>query len=390
MNWFKYFDETESRNDTFSIKWRGYENTDIIPLTVADMDLPTAPAIVEAMTMRVGHPMYGYSLRTFDPKYNDSILSWWKKRRNIDLKTNWIIYTPGIISAITYAIIEFSNEGDGVVIQTPVYDMFKKTINILERKVVDNPLVFDGENYSIDFLDLEEKLKIAKLMILCSPHNPLGICWSKSDLEKVYALCMKYNVLLISDEAHSDLIYNKEDFISLLEIDKFDYKNIIITTSIGKTFNCSGLQIANNIIPDIEIRKRFKHTVYWKFHAVMSSQMANAAVVSAYNEGEEYLDNLVEYLKRNRDYINNFIVNKLPNIKWSNPSATYLGWIDCSCLGLKGRELEKFMLESAKIKINPGDNYGDDSGQFIRLNFAMKYEIIVEVMDRIYKAVSSL
>jgi len=369
IDWTKYFDQTKSREGTYSYKWVDYEKTDIIPLTVADMDLPTLPEVTEAIKRRADHNIYGYSMRSKNPNYKKSLITWYNRRYGINIDESSIFFTPGILSMLTYAIHAFTEAGDNILIQTPVYDQFANVIKHSDRNVVESKLVNNGK-WEIDFLDFEEKIKKSKMFILCSPHNPLGIVWDRKTLDKLVEIASKYDCMIFSDEAHSDLVYDKK-FTSLIE---YNHK-IIVATTIGKPFNCSGLVIANAIIKDESIRKQFVSVAYGKFHGMMANVLSVDAMIAAYNYGDEYLDNLLLYLKRNRDYMDD-VISSLNGVSWIKPEATYLAWIKFDFDKPEERLLK------AGLKVNPGSNYGDVE-HCIRLNYAIPFELLKVVMDRI-------
>ena len=357
------FNKIINRNNTKSLKYDFAKERnmpeDLLPLWVADMDFQTSPEIIEALNKAVSHGIYGYS--EGKEEYFDAVYNWYNDNFNWQVKKEWLIKTPGVVFAIVLAINALTNEGDSVLIQNPVYYPFTEVIIDNNRKLVNNSLVRNGKKYEIDFEDFEKKIieNNVKLFILCSPHNPVGRVWKKWELEKIGDICLKHNVKIVSDEIHSDFVYPENKHIVFSSLDE-KYQNITITcTAPTKTFNLAGLQISNIFIPNLEIRKK----VLKQLDRVGYSQvnlMGLVACEAAYKYGRQWLNELKEYLLDNLNFLRDYLETNIPQIKLIEPEGTYLIWLDCSALGLEDKELEKFIVEKAKLWLDSGYIFGKE------------------------------
>lgn len=389
---FNNFNEKVNRKGTDSRKWNiegmlemaEYADKDSIPMWVADMDFKAPDFIIDKLKKRTEEGVYGYNIPS--KNYYDSIKYWQKKRNNWDIDTDWIVCNSGVVSAICYSIKAFTTENQGIIIQNPVYPPFKGAIEINKRKIINNKLKFNGEEYSIDFNDLEEKLKDPnnKMMILCNPHNPIGKVWKKEELEKIVKLCIENEVYLLSDEIHSDLALFNNRFISTGTVNKEILDKLIVFTSISKTFNCAGLKIANTIIPNEKLREKFIEEMYKSWDKPYPNMYGAVALEAAYTkEGEEWLEELKGYLENNYDYLKLFLNENFKNIKCLKSEGTYLAWIDLRNMSLDYKVIKEKLEKEAKIVIDGGEIFGLEGEGFIRLNFACHFDTLKEALDRL-------
>lgn len=387
------FNKIINRNNTKSLKYDFAKERnmpeDLLPLWVADMDFQTSPEIIEALNKAVSHGIYGYS--EGKEEYFDAVYSWYNDNFNWQVKKEWLIKTPGVVFAIVLAINALTNEGDSVLIQNPVYYPFTEVIIDNNRKLVNNSLVRNGKKYEIDFEDFEKKIieNNVKLFILCSPHNPVGRVWKKWELEKIGNICLKHNVKIVSDEIHSDFVYPENKHIVFSSLDE-KYQNITITcTAPTKTFNLAGLQISNIFIPNLEIRKK----VLKQLDKVGYSQvnlMGLVACEAAYKYGRQWLNELKEYLLDNLNFLRDYLETNIPQIKLIEPEGTYLIWLDCSALGFEDKELEKFIVEKAKLWLDSGYIFGKEGEGFQRINIACPRETLKKALEQLKEAVDEI
>ena len=387
------FNKIINRNNTRSLKYDFAKERnmpeDLLPLWVADMDFQTSPEIIEALNTSVSHGIYGYS--EGKEEYFDAVYNWYNDNFNWQVKKEWLIKTPGVVFAIVLAINALTNEGGSVLIQNPVYYPFTEVIIDNNRKLVNNSLVRNGKKYEIDFEDFEKKIKEnnVKLFILCSPHNPVGRVWKKWELEKIGDICLKHNVKIVSDEIHSDFVYPENKHIVFSSLDE-KYQNITITcTAPTKTFNLAGLQISNIFIPNLEIRKK----VLKQLDRVGYSQvnlMGLVACEAAYKYGRQWLNELKEYLLDNLNFLRDYLETNIPQIKLIEPEGTYLIWLDCSALGFEDKELEKFIVEKAKLWLDSGYIFGKEGEGFQRINIACPRETLKKALEQLKEAVDEI
>lgn len=386
------FDEIIERRNTLSKKWNPnfYKDTfngktDLLPLWVADMDFKVAPPILESLSEIINHGVLGYTAP--DKKCYDAIINWNKRRKNADIKKEWIVFTSGVVPAINFIIQTFTKEQDSVLIQTPVYHPFRLSTENNNRKIVENPLINNNGHYEINFEDFEQKIikHNVKLFILCNPHNPVGRVWSKDEIEKMAKICLKHNVLIISDEIHSDLIFKENKFHSFLTLDHKYMENAIVCTAPSKTFNLAGLQTSIIIIPNKVIREKYQHTLA-NVRLENPNTFGIEAIKAGYNKSEQWLEELMGYLDNNRKFIKEYLDKNIPLAKYKLPEGTYLAWIDLNEVLPKDEKIEDFFENKAKVAIDYGYWFGEQGKGFIRLNFACPQQILKEALDRIKNA----
>ena len=384
------FDEVIERRNTDCLKFdfavkRGMPE-DVLPLWVADMDFKTSSIVLDKIKERVEHGIFGYT-ETGD-NYFDALYSWLDKNHNFKIEKRWVVKTPGVVFAIASAIKAFTNEGDAVLIEQPVYYPFSGVIRDNKRRVVSNDLVLTDNKYHIDFDDFEKKIvenKI-KLFVLCNPHNPVGRVWTKDELIKLIDICIKHDVIIFSDEIHADFTYEGYTHIPLINADERIKDYCIIATAPTKTFNLAGLQISNIIIPGEEIRRKFIKDV----DAVGYSEANTIGIVAceaAYRYGQEWYEELKKYLKGNLDFVRDYLERELPQIKLIEPEGTYLIWLDFRGLSLCERELEELIVKKAGLWLDNGAIFGRTGAGFQRINIATNRSVLKEALDRIKAAI---
>lgn len=381
------FDEIIDRKGTNSIKWdtitKKYNQDDLLPMWIADMDFKILPEIMDAVISRARHMTYGYTFP--GEEYFDSIIKWNKKRHGFDVKKEWISVSPGVIPAIKAAIYGFSDVNDKILILTPVYTPFHNSVKEAKRVLITSSLVYDGEKYNIDFDDFENKIKSGvKLFIMSNPHNPLGRVWTKEELKKVADICYKYGVIVLSDEIHSDIIYkNKKHIVfnTVLE----EAKNIsIVCQAPSKTFNIAGLVTSHVIIENENIRKQMQESM-----SSIGIELINifgiAACQAAYTHGEQWVDEMVEYVEGNADFVCQYIREKLPLVKTYKPESTYLMWLDFRAYNLEQEDLMVKLVNEGKVVLSSGTDYGLEGKGFVRLNIGCPRSMLKECIDRMAK-----
>ncbi len=377
------FDRIIDRRNTYSIKYnplaRG-KPADVLPLWVADMDFSIPPCVAEALEERVRHGIFGYSEP--DAEYFAAVNGWFEKRFGWHIEKEWLVVTPGVVNAIYVAVRALTNAGDGIVIQQPVYYPFETSVVQTGRKLLVNELVYKDGTYGIDFEDFENKIKQAKLFILCSPHNPGGRVWTRDELMAMGEICLKHNVLVLSDEIHQDFVYPGHRHLVFAGLDP-RFANIAITcTSPSKTFNLAGLLHANIFTSNKILRDKFKHE-YANCGLSQPGVMGLVSCQAAYESGADWVDELVEYLDGNMRFLQEFLTNNIPKIKFTLPEATYLAWLDCSELGLSTAELNNLITHKAKLWLNDGSSFGAGGKGFQRLNAACPRAVLEEAVRRL-------
>jgi cystathionine beta-lyase len=379
------FDKIINRRGTNSYKWDIISEDNVIPMWVADMDFATAPAIIEALQERVSHGIFGYTL--VPDSYYQSITNWFRTRHNWNIQKDWIIYTSGVIPAISCSIKALTTPGEKVLVQTPVYNCFYSSIKNQGCEVLENKLIREGNTYIIDFDDFEKKCSDEKttVFLLCNPHNPAGRVWSKDELEKLNTICLRHGVKVISDEIHGELIMPGYTFIPFASVSEACAENSVILNSPTKAFNIAGLQIANIICKDSERRRKIDR--YINIYEVCDvNPFGVLALEAAYNNSADWLDQLILYIADNYKYLVDFFKQKLPNIEVLKLEGTYLAWIDITATNLSSEEAYNKLLQG-KVMLNNGTLYGETSGEgYLRLNLACPRQTLKEGLERIVSA----
>lgn len=386
------FNDPIDRNGTHSIKWDYREKLfgkhDILPMWVADMDFESPHAVKQALKKRVEHGIYGYTAESSG--YFKGIINWLAKRHQWTIDKDWLHYTPGVIPALNWSVQTFTEPGDKVIIQPPVYEPFFNAIKRNNREIVENPLELVNNAYQMDLTALENVIDDkTRMLILCSPHNPVGRVWTKEELIQLGEICLKHNVLIVSDEIHFDMVYGDRQHFPLGNLSE-DLKHQTITlTSPGKTFNLQGFQSAYAIIPDQELNERFSQTLRQN-GIFLNNVMSITAVEAAYNHGEAWLDELLPYLEENKEFIHAYSQANLPGIHVVASEGTYLAWLDCRDLGLSQEGLKQFMVEEAGLALNDGMIFGKQGAGFMRLNFGCPRSLLEEGLNRLAHALENL
>ncbi len=387
------FDEVINRKNTNCIKYDSIKTSgkpeNIIPLWVADMDFKSPPAVSEALIKISQHGIFGYS--HIDDTYFKAVFQWYHTRFGWDIQREWLINTPGVVHALATAVRAFTKKGESVLIQTPVYPPFYTSITENHRILVTNQLIYQNGTYQIDFDDFEQQIKQhqVKLFILCSPHNPIGRVWTKQELTKMIEICQKYHVLIISDEIHSDFVYQKGTHHILASLNPIIEQNCIICTAPSKTFNLAGLQISNILIPNPKIREKFS-AVLSANHTGDPNLFGLTACQAAYEHGAEWLDQLLIYLSENICYVRDFLKKQIPQIQFIQPQGTYLLWLDCTALPIAPEQLEDFFIHQAGLWLNDGTMFGENAKGFQRVNIACPRSILEQAMHQLKLAVDRL
>ncbi|MED1203411.1 MalY/PatB family protein [Heyndrickxia acidicola] len=386
------FNESINRLNTASIKWDEVENlfgaADILPMWVADMDFRCPQPVVDALKNRVEQGIYGYTTRP--ASYFDAVIHWMKKRHKWDIEKDWICHAPGVVPALGFIVQAYTNPGDKIIIQPPVYQPFTNVITQNGREVLENPLLFDNGTYKMDYDDLETKAKSgAKMIILSSPHNPVGRVWTKEELTRLGEICIQNNVLVVSDEIHFDLVYKGHIHTPFASIFKEFAMNSIICTAPSKTFNLAGIKASNIIIPNPDLRETYTAKLNQLF-LNSSSTFGIAATEAAYRFGDEWLDQLLDYLQGSRDFLLDYTEKHLNGIKAVKPEGTYLVWLDCRELGMDAKALEAFMQKEAKVAFNEGYIFGSGGEGFTRVNIACPRSVLEEGLRRIAEALRKM
>ncbi|MCR1954949.1 pyridoxal phosphate-dependent aminotransferase [Clostridioides mangenotii] len=391
------FDKVVDRTDTDSVKWDFRTNCspkaqkDGLPLWIADMDFECADPIIKALHHRVDHKIFGYSSNNSD-KYFDALCNWYKRRFYWDIDRKSVVFSPGVVPAIALLVRVLTKPSEGVIIQKPVYYPFTNKIENNDRKVINNSLIYEDGTYKMDYEDLDKKASDPnnKVLILCSPHNPVGRVWSEEELKRVVEICKKHDVWIVADEIHSDLI-RKGVKHTPLQLLCSDYKDKIVTcVAPSKSFNLAGMQLSNIIINNAELRKRYKHEIVATGGVSSPNPFAIVSAIAAYNESEDWLDELNDYLDKNVEFIKEFLLNNIPKAKLIYPEGTYLVWIDLNAFGLNEIDLEDLMFKKANVLLDEGYIFGKEGIGFERINAACPRSILKECLERIKKALDSL
>ncbi len=366
----------------FDLRERIFGKSDVLPMWVADMDFETPDFIREAVMKRASHPIYGYTFREAD--YFEPIIAWMKSHHNWTLQRNEIIFCPGVVPALNFAVLTYTNPGDQIIVQPPVYFPFFGAVSDHERELVYNQLVEDGNTYRINFEQLEEQAKTAKMLILCNPHNPVGRCWTREELERIADICLKNKVLVLSDEIHADLVmtgYQHQVFAALSP----EIADITITTHApSKTFNLAGLATSSVIISNPELRKLFSQMME-KMHLWLGNLFGNIASKAAYSHGEPWRSELIEYVNDNISLVDDYLRENIPAIRMFRPEATYMIWLDFRQFGLDDESLKHKLIHEAGLGFNAGTDFGPGGSGFMRMNVACPRAVVVDALERLRK-----
>ncbi|MCL2348022.1 MAG: pyridoxal phosphate-dependent aminotransferase [Planctomycetaceae bacterium] len=387
------FDRMVDRRNQGSIKWDAMKKAmgdaadDTLVVSTADMDFAMAPEIVETLQQNAGELIYGYTWPTCE--YYDAVLHWMKRRHRWDVEKESIVYVPGIVASLYYFLYALTKPGDGVIIQTPVYAPFRHSVTQTGRRLLANPLVHENGGYVIDFDDLEQKAaqEYTKMLILCSPHNPVGRVWKRWELERIADICLRHGIFVISDEIHFDIVFPPHEQIVFATLSSEVAGRCAICTSPSKSFNIAGLQVSNIMITDGGVRKKFLEASHaCGFHSL--NCFACHACIAAYDRAEPWLDAMLEYVAANDRFVRDELQNFVPSLKISPLEATYLQWMDCTPLGLEPLQLQRLMQKKANVFFEEGTVFGDEGKGFERFNIAYPRSVVEEVVRRVKQAVA--
>ena len=381
------FDKTIDRRATNSYKWDSAPGG-VLPMWVADMDFRTAPAIIDALQKRVAHGIFGYT-RVPDVYY-DAVTSWFSRRHGWDIDREWIIYTSGVVPAVSAVIKALTVPGDKVIVQTPVYNCFFSSIRNNGCEIVSNPLRRTADTYEMDFDALERCAADprAKVMLLCNPHNPAGRVWTPDELTRLGNICLRNGVTVVADEIHCELVYQGFKYTPFASLSDAFLHRSVTCVSPSKAFNIAGLQIANIVAFDNDLRSRIDKAI--NINEVCDvNPFGVAATIAAYNEGEEWLNQLVDYLHGNYEAMAEFCRRELPEFPITRLEGTYLVWMDCSSLGMPSDALEHALLDDARLWLNAGTMYGAEGEGYMRWNIACPRSVMLDGLNRFLNFVRS-
>lgn len=386
-NFDEIIDRINNRSSKYDERKKKFGTEDLIPLWVADMDFKTAQPIIDACKKKAEEGIWGYTSRP--DSYFEAVKEWEKKRNGWDVDPKLMSWSLGVVPAMSAIINIFSKKGDKVMIQTPVYSEFYDITESLEREVVENQFLEKNGVWSIDFDDFEKNVKTCSIFLLCNPHNPLGIVWKEEELKQMAELCIKHDVLIISDEIHSDLIFNGKKHTPTARISKEISEKVITCVSATKSFNLAGLQASTTIFPNLEMKEKFDK--FWNGMDIhRNNAFSSVAMEVAYREGEEWLEQLLDYISGNFEFIKEYCEKNIPKIKPNIPDATYLVWLDCRELEMNNQQLREFMIYKAKIGLNEGCSFGRSLTGFMRLNAACPRGTLEAALKQLKEAVDLL
>ncbi|MBI2865715.1 MAG: pyridoxal phosphate-dependent aminotransferase [Chloroflexi bacterium] len=385
------FDRVIDRRGTCSAKWDGlleaYGDEDVLPMPVADMDFRCPPAVIEALKKRAEHGIFGYANKP--PSYFQAIVDWMLRRHGWQMEKDWLAHSPGVVPGLNLVVLALSHPGDKILVQSPVYYPFFNVIRNNGRQIVDSPLKVDDGRYAMDLEDLEGKFDPrVKMLILCSPNNPTGTVWATEDLIGVSEFCLRHHVTVVSDEIHSDLVYKGAKHTPTASLSPEFAQNTITFIAPSKTFNLPGLSTSVAIIPNPRLRDLYSNML--QNVGSGANVFGVVGLEAAYRYGEDWLEELLEYLGGNVDFLVSFVQERIPKVKVRRPQATYLMWLDCRGIGVDPASVQEFMVKRAKVGLNDGAAFGPGGVGFLRMNIACPRRVLEEGLRRIEEAVNSL
>lgn len=386
------FDRVTDRRGTGSLKYdfaleRG-KPADVLPLWVADMDFPAPEPVLRKLRDLTAHGIFGYSEVKTD--YYEAVAGWFTRRFGWTPEEQWLVKTPGVVFALAMAVKALTEPGDAVLIQTPVYYPFYEVIRDNGRRIVENQLIYEAGRYRMDLDGMERQIREhrVKLLLLCSPHNPVGRVWTREELRQLSDICLRYGVYVVSDEIHCDFAFPGHPHTMLIQAAPELAEQTMICTAPSKTFNLAGLQVSNIWIPGAQIRKRFRHEIdacgYSQLNAV-----GLAACQAAYLEGEEWFEQCSRYLRENLDFFRRFLKERLPMLRLVEPEGMYFAWVDCSGLGLSGAQLEDLVVNKARLWLDSGHIFGRSGEQFERFVLACPRVTLETALKQLEAAICS-
>ncbi|WP_337806771.1 MalY/PatB family protein [Prevotella pectinovora] len=375
------FDKVTPRCGTNSYKWDSTDDKEVLPMWVADMDFPTAPCIINALEKRVEHGIFGYT--RVPEEYYDAVISWFSRRHHWKPRREWFIYTSGVVPALSAVIKALTNVGDKVLTLTPVYNCFFSSIRNNGCELDSCALRYEDNTFSIDYEDLERRAADPKttLMLLCNPHNPSGRVWTREELRRIGDICIKNNVVVVADEIHCELVHPGFTYTPFASVSEEFQKHSVTCVAPSKAFNIAGLQIANIIVENDKWRQRIDKAI--NINEVCDvNPFGVIATIAAYNEGEEWLNQLLQYIHGNYLFFKDYCEEHLPQLPVAPLEGTYLAWMDCRSLGIPSEELEEELMKEAKLWLNAGSMYGKEGEGFMRWNLACPRQLVKEGLER--------
>ncbi|WP_334071293.1 MULTISPECIES: MalY/PatB family protein [Paenibacillus] len=385
------FNERTQRRGTRSYKWdqgeKLFGDPDVLPLWVADMDFKCAPAIVQAVNERAAQGIYGYTIRTED--YVKAITDWFQRRHHWTIDANWLTDSPGVVPSLSIAVQTLTDPGDAVILQSPVYNPFYDVILKNGRRLAESPLLLKEGRYEMDYGRLEGLMKEgAKLLLLCSPQNPGGRVWTKEELVRLGDLCVKYDVKVVADEIHCDLVFPEHRHFPFASLSEAYAERTVTCLAPSKTFNIPGLQTSFTVISNRELKRKFDQTIE-ALGIGSVNFFGPSATIAAYDKSEDWLDALLGYVKANQEFAVRYLAEHLPDLIPFPSEGTYLLWVDCRKLQLSSTELKRLMYKEAKIAFTEGSLYGKNGEGFLRINLACPQDFLKEALDRFTSAVTA-
>ena len=381
------FDEVIPREGTDCSKYDDrlsrYGRADVLPLWVADMDFHAPECVRQALQQLVDHNLYGYHLKT--ERYYRAIVDWWERRHRYAVDPAGIVFSPGVVPALSHLVQALTAKGDGIIVQPPVYHPFSRTVRVNERRLLENPLLEQGGEYTVDFDDLERKAREARLMILCSPHNPVGRVWGREELERVADICLRHGVTIISDEIHNDLVYPAFRHVPMASLSPEVDRITVTCHAPSKTFNLAGLSTAYIMIKDPELLQTFRK-VSDVLHVEALNPFGLRAMEAAFTQGETWLAALLEYLAGNYRLLRRYCEECLPRVSPSPLEGTYLAWLDFRSYGFSSQELKDCIIQKAALALNDGPMFGPGGEGFQRMNIACPRQLLQQALDRLKAA----
>ena len=382
------FDQIINREGTNSLKYDARQSlfgrADITPMWVADMDFATPPAVTEALTNRAQHPIFGYT--NYPDSLYHALINWFKHRHGWQIQRDWIMMCPGVVPTLHATVMAFAAPNESVIVQPPVYFPFFSSVINTGRQLIKNPLRLENNQYTIDFDHLEQCAKDARLLLLCSPHNPVGRVWKPNELKMILKVAKKHDLVILSDEIHADLVYPEHKHHVLATLAE-PTDHIITAVAPSKTFNIPGLGLSALIVPSPAHRKAI-HQAFETMHVSAANPFSIVAFEAAYNGGETWLSALLAYLAKTRDFVTQYLATHLPQIKLIAPEGTYLLWLDCRALNLNDQELKQFFIEEVGLGLSPGTLFGDGGSGFMRMNIGAPKQVIFDALNKLSKALN--
>lgn len=385
------FDERVNRKGTGCLKWdyvdKVYKGNDLLPMWIADMDFRVAPAIADRMRQQIDSSAFGYG--AMPQEAYEAVIGWMRERHRYEVQRDWFCFTPGVVAALFFAVDAFSAPGEDIMVCPPTYGPFFKAIEQQGRNAIKVPLLRDGTGwYTFDFDGMEAAVTPrTRALMLCSPHNPVGRVWTRQELRRIADFALRHDLIVIDDEIHHDLVFGGREHIMLGRISDEIAQRSVICTAPSKTFNIAGLHTSNIFIPNEELRRRFRECAQ-KHHAAGPHAFSGPALIGAYGESADWVDEMVAYVDGNHAYVNDFIAQHLPRLSVCRAEGTYLAWINCEGMGMEPEEIKRFFVDKCQLGLNAGTEYGPGGEQYMRMNLACPRAYVAEAMERIQKAFS--